>query len=519
MPGSTEPERAAIGTPSSGVKPMLVSTERPSSTAETEHPPPRWQTTSRSRNALRRPLHRKPMEAEAPQAPLLRPAARDRVDRRLVGDGRVEGSVEHGHVRDVRQYAARLLQRLQRRCVVQRRDQRQVGDLLLDLGVDDHGRLEAGAPVDDAVADRLDAAVELGVRLDPPARLVGRDEVQLQARGAGVDDKDVQGRQPTTDGARRPGHRVSRRAFRRRAAKSLYRAAQPVPLFRYPPERIPLWKESRETPKGGFMNRFTGSRRFGRFVAVLAVFACVTAAIAATGQGRTVRAMSPRSTQATTTITLAHWASSTVETQLLRQVLAAFQKRNPTIKVNELALDPYPTQMLAQFAARKPPDVFYVDSNVFPDWAEAELLEPLERPVKRTHFKTNKFYPRLLNGFKQGSTIYGFPKDWSPLGMEINTTCSPRRTSSRRRTGRAPVPGQKLKSSDAVPGGRPLCLYAGLGPPARVRLPEQGLVPDANRARRPSTPAPSARRRQLLRRHDQVRPRRHTRPARRGLVR
>ena len=116
------------------------------------------------------------------------------------------------------------------------------------------------------------------------------------------------------------------------------------------------------------MNRFTGSRRFGRFVAVLAVFACVTAAIAATGQGRTVRAMSPRSTQATTTITLAHWASSTVETQLLRQVLAAFQKRNPTIKVNELVLDPYPTQMLARFAARKSPDVFYVDSNVFPDW-------------------------------------------------------------------------------------------------------------------------------------------------------
>ena len=88
----------------------------------------------------------------------------------------MEGGVEHGHVRDVRQNAPRLLQCLQCRCVVQRRDQRQVGDLLLDLGVDDHGRLEAGAPVDDAVADRLDAALELGVRLDPPARLVGGDE-------------------------------------------------------------------------------------------------------------------------------------------------------------------------------------------------------------------------------------------------------------------------------------------------------------------------------------------------------
>src|SRR5436190_23271714 len=39
--------RVAIGTPSSGVKPIVVSTERPSRTAVTEQPPPRWQTTSR----------------------------------------------------------------------------------------------------------------------------------------------------------------------------------------------------------------------------------------------------------------------------------------------------------------------------------------------------------------------------------------------------------------------------------------------------------------------------------------
>ena len=37
-----------IGTPSSGLKPIDVSTERPSSTAVTELPPPRWQTTSRA---------------------------------------------------------------------------------------------------------------------------------------------------------------------------------------------------------------------------------------------------------------------------------------------------------------------------------------------------------------------------------------------------------------------------------------------------------------------------------------
>ena len=36
-----------MGTPSSGVRPIVVSRERPSRTAVTEQPPPRWQTTSR----------------------------------------------------------------------------------------------------------------------------------------------------------------------------------------------------------------------------------------------------------------------------------------------------------------------------------------------------------------------------------------------------------------------------------------------------------------------------------------
>jgi hypothetical protein len=46
-PGSTDPERVAIGRPSSGLKPIVVSTERPSRTAVTEQPPPRCATTRR----------------------------------------------------------------------------------------------------------------------------------------------------------------------------------------------------------------------------------------------------------------------------------------------------------------------------------------------------------------------------------------------------------------------------------------------------------------------------------------
>ncbi len=47
MPGSASPERVPITKPSSGVKPRLVSTERPRSTAVIEQPLPRWQVMSR----------------------------------------------------------------------------------------------------------------------------------------------------------------------------------------------------------------------------------------------------------------------------------------------------------------------------------------------------------------------------------------------------------------------------------------------------------------------------------------
>jgi hypothetical protein len=40
-PGSTAPDRVAIGMPSNGVIPIDVSTERPSRTAVTDAPPPR----------------------------------------------------------------------------------------------------------------------------------------------------------------------------------------------------------------------------------------------------------------------------------------------------------------------------------------------------------------------------------------------------------------------------------------------------------------------------------------------
>ena len=89
------------------------------------------------------------------------------------------------------------------------------------------------------------------------------------------------------------------------------------------------------------------------------------------------------STQASGTITLAGWASSPTETKLLKQVIRGFEKTFPTIKVDYAPISgDYPAAMLAKFAARTPPDVFYVDSNVRAGLDQAAGA-PAARPLHR----------------------------------------------------------------------------------------------------------------------------------------
>ena len=82
IPGSTLPERVAITRPSSGVNPIVVSSEEPSLIAHSEAPAPRWQLTIRRslpgsaeqlRRASRDPGVGEAVEAVAAQTPALAP--------------------------------------------------------------------------------------------------------------------------------------------------------------------------------------------------------------------------------------------------------------------------------------------------------------------------------------------------------------------------------------------------------------------------------------------------------------
>jgi multiple sugar transport system substrate-binding protein len=193
-------------------------------------------------------------------------------------------------------------------------------------------------------------------------------------------------------------------------------------------------------------------RRRLTFAALLGSVMLVAAVVVVGSQAMTDRAKSPA---ATTTVTLNGWVGAKVEDDLLKSVIAAFEKSHPNIKVNYDAYNNYQTTMLAKFSARKPPDVFYVAAEDFADWVRQGVLQPLDSYAKKSKFSAKPFYKGLLNSFKYKGKIYGYPKDWSSLGMQVN---------------RALLGGQRVPTTWAqlrsvaqrinVPGGKPICLGA-----------------------------------------------------------
>jgi multiple sugar transport system substrate-binding protein len=159
------------------------------------------------------------------------------------------------------------------------------------------------------------------------------------------------------------------------------------------------------------------------------------------------------------TLSLSGWVSSPAETASLENAIAAFEASHPTIDVDYRPLDTYQPDMESRFAAGNPPDVFYVDSSVAPDWIAKGYLQPLQGFVTSSGFDTTHFFPVLRRAFEgPGRKPYGFPKDWSPLAMFTNNTLLARAGIS------APTTWSELRQAAvllrAATGITPICLSA-----------------------------------------------------------
>jgi multiple sugar transport system substrate-binding protein len=124
------------------------------------------------------------------------------------------------------------------------------------------------------------------------------------------------------------------------------------------------------------------------------------------------------------TVILSGWQASGEEGDALEATLDGFREAYPNITLDyqPIATD-YPTAMAAKFSAGEPPDLFYVDSSVAPDWIDQGVLQELDTMAAERGFDTSQFYEGYLNAFKgpDGAT-YGFPKDGNTLAMAYNAT-------------------------------------------------------------------------------------------------
>jgi multiple sugar transport system substrate-binding protein len=196
-----------------------------------------------------------------------------------------------------------------------------------------------------------------------------------------------------------------------------------------------------------------------RLAASLALTATASLVVVLSAAAKPAELADAEKAAATTTLTLTGWASSPAETAALRAVIAAFERQNRTIKVQYAPISgDYDAAMLSRFAAKRPPDVFYVESLDFHDYLPA--LEPLGKYIRASGYSTKPFYPRLLNAFRSKGQLYGFPKDWSSLGLIANRTMTRAAGITRAPTNWNQLTAtlQRLRTRNAVPGGAPACL-------------------------------------------------------------
>lgn len=109
-------------------------------------------------------------------------------------------------------------------------------------------------------------------------------------------------------------------------------------------------------------------------------------------------------------------SSGAAETAAVKAAADAFSKQSG-IKVTVTAAQNLVQQVSQGMAANSPPDVFYLDTNSFQNYAKSGALYPYGDKVSNPA----DFFPALKASFTYNGQFYCAPKDWSTLGLVINT--------------------------------------------------------------------------------------------------
>lgn len=137
-----------------------------------------------------------------------------------------------------------------------------------------------------------------------------------------------------------------------------------------------------------------------------------------------------------TVITFAGWGSL-AEKKIFTAMIDEFEKTHPGVKVNYQHVPgtqgDYLNKLVSLLAANNMPDVFYIHSDEFYAWADADRLENLTPYYEKSEVAANtQIWEKSLNVFRYDSAtreigvesgdLYGLPKDLGPWAMVYNKT-------------------------------------------------------------------------------------------------
>ena len=135
-------------------------------------------------------------------------------------------------------------------------------------------------------------------------------------------------------------------------------------------------------------------------------------------------------------ITFAGWGSL-AEKKIFTAMIDKFEETHPGVKVNYQHIpgtqEDYLVKLISLLAANKMPDVFYIHSDEFYSWVDADRLENLTPYMEQSELAAStKIWDKSLNIFRydaaskqvgvEAGDLYGLPKDLGPWAMVYNKT-------------------------------------------------------------------------------------------------
>jgi multiple sugar transport system substrate-binding protein len=110
------------------------------------------------------------------------------------------------------------------------------------------------------------------------------------------------------------------------------------------------------------------------------------------------------------TVTWSFWGDNW-EVMANQRIVRAFEREYPQIRVRteHHPWGEYFAWLRGEWAAGTSPDVMFL--NYIPSYAGGGELEPIDRFVAADAGQVADFYPALLDSFRAGGRLYGFPRD------------------------------------------------------------------------------------------------------------